>query len=232
MKKEVLKLQVQHFLRKPLVRKAVNISLYLLFSILLILVGILVGFFSNIGQNSVWDQISTTEKQVLDLYSNSTQTELKAWLPNVQMNFTDGLIWESQKIRYTENRPTYQNVIQVLNNKKGACGEFSMLYGAFCVANNIPFRIVTVGYFVGNVIDHVWVQVNPSNDGKTWIQIEVTDTCARLNKGETINQLWNQTINNNSYYFKENYKMIQAYELNKNGEVVITDVTSTFSPLT
>jgi uncharacterized protein YneF (UPF0154 family) len=232
MKKEVLKLKVQRFLRKPLVKKTLNISLYLLISILLILTGILVGFFSNIGQNSVWDQISITEKQVRELYTNSTQTELKAMLPNSQMNFTDGLIWESQKISYSENRPQYQNVIQVLNNKKGACGEFSMLYGAFCVANNISFRVVTVGYFAANTVDHTWVQVNPSHDGKTWIHVEVTDTCARLSKGETINQLWNQTINNNSYYSKENYKMVQAYELNENGEVVITDVTSIFSPMT
>jgi hypothetical protein len=117
----------------------------------------------------------------------------------------------------------------VLNDKKGACGEFVMLYGAFCVANNIPFRLVTVGYFVPNIVDHMWVQVNPSHDDKTWIHVEVTDTCVQLSNGKTIDQLWNQTINNNSYYFKYNYKMVLAYQLNENGEVLITDVTSTFS---
>ena len=94
---------------------------------------------------------------------------------------------------------------------------------------SIPFRIVTVGYFVPNVVDHAWVQVNSSHDGKTWIHVEVTDTCAQLRDGKTIDQLWNQTINNNSYYFKNNYKTVQAYELNENGDVIITDA-STFSP--
>ena len=124
---------------------------------------------SDLGQTSVWDQIRITENQLRDLYSNPTQTELKAWLPDVQMNFTDGLVWESQRLSYTENRPKYQNVIQVLmNGKKASVGEFVWVFCAFCVAENIPFRMITVGYFVPNVVDHAWVQVNPSHDGKTW----------------------------------------------------------------
>jgi uncharacterized protein YneF (UPF0154 family) len=233
MKKEWLRVKTKSLLRKPRIRKTLQVTAYGLISIALILTGIIGGYFwgSSIGQTSVWDRLSITENQLRDLYSNSTQTGLTAWLPNVQMNFMDGLIWESQGMSYTENRPQYQNVLQVLNDKKGACGEFVWVYGAFCVANNIPFRIVTVGYFVPNVADHAWVQVNPSHDGKTWIHVEVTDTCSLLSDGKTIDQLWNQTINNNSYYFKYNYKMVQAYELNENGEVIITDATSTFSPL-
>jgi len=64
---------------------------------------------------------------------------------------------------------------QALKNGKGACGEFVLVFGAFCIAKNIPFRLVTVGYFVPSIVDHVWAQVNPSNDGKTCIQVEVTD---------------------------------------------------------
>jgi len=146
------------------------------------------------------------------------------------MNFTDGLVWESKLLNCTQSRPQYQNVTQVLKNGKGACGEFVWVFCAFCVAKNIPFRMVTVGYFVPNVVDHAWVQVNPSNDGKTWIHVEVTDSCYRLKNGSAISQLWNLTINNNAYYFERNYKMVLAFQLNEGGEVVITDVTSTFSP--
>jgi hypothetical protein len=181
------------------------------------------------GQTATWDMISDTEKSLRDLYANSTQTQLKAWLPNYQMNFTDGLVWESRLINYTEDRPKYQNVIQVLNNGKGACGECVWVFGAFCVANNIPFRVLGVGYFVPNVVDHNWVQVNPSRDGKTWIHVDVTDTCVSLQNGKTINDLWNATINNNKDYSNRHYKMVLAYELNQNGEIVITDVTATFS---
>jgi hypothetical protein len=183
----------------------------------------------NMGQTAVWDQIRVTENQLRDLYSNSTQNELKAWLPDAQMNFTDGLVWESQKLSYTENRPHYENIAQVLRNGKGACGEFVWVFCAFCVAKNIPFRMVTVGYFVPNVVDHAWAQVNPSGDGKTWVHVEVTDSCYQISRGKTIDQLWNVTINNNSYYNKNHYKMVLAYQLNEDGEVIITDVTSTFS---
>lgn len=193
--------------------------------------GLCVGFLwgSSAGQTSVWDRIKTKENQLRDLYTSSIQTELKAWLPDTQMNFTDGLVWESKLLNCTQSRPQYQNVTQVLKNGKGACGEFVWVFCAFCVAKNIPFRMVTVGYFVPNVVDHAWVQVNPSNDGKTWIHVEVTDSCCRLKNGSAISQLWNLTINNNACYFERNYKMVLAFQLNEDGEVVITDVTSTFS---
>jgi hypothetical protein len=229
-----LKARVERLLngpKRPSKKTVLNFTLFALISILMILVGIGVGYYlgTSDGQTGVWNQIRANENWLRDLYSNSTQAELKAWLPGTQMNFTDGLVWESQRLNYTEDRPQYQNVIQVLRNEKGACGEFVWMFCAFCVAKNIPFRMVTVGYFVPNVVDHTWVQVNPSHDGQTWIHVEVTDSCARIAKGSTVDQLWNITINNNSYYTKSHYKMVLAYQLNEDGEVVITDVTSTFS---
>jgi hypothetical protein len=183
----------------------------------------------KVWQTTSWDMISSNEKSLRELYTNSTQTELKALLPDIQMNFTDGLIWESHRINYTEDRPSYQNVIQVLRNGKGACGEFAWVFAAFCIANDIPVRVVTLGYFVPNVVDHSWVQINPLRDGMNWIHVEVTDTCCELQKGKTINDLWNVTINNNSYYEKYHYRMVLAFQLNQDGEIVITDVTATFS---
>ncbi|XHH08663.1 MAG: transglutaminase-like domain-containing protein [Candidatus Bathyarchaeia archaeon] len=182
-----------------------------------------------IGQMSTWDSIAEHEKVLRDLYSNSTQSQLKAMLPDHKMNFTDCLIWESQHINFTMNRPQYESVPQVLRNGVGACGEHVWVYGALCIAEGIRFRVVTVGYFIPGVVDHAWVQVNPSGDGKTWIQIDVADTCDGIDKGNTISGLWNSTINNNNYYVNRSYKMVLAYELNSMGEVTITDVTSTFS---
>jgi uncharacterized protein YneF (UPF0154 family) len=235
MQNQGLKARVEGSLRKlkkPSKKTVLKLTSDALIFAILILVGIVAGYYwgSSSAQTAVWDQIHITENQLRDLYSNSTQTELKAWLPDSQMNFTDGLVWESHLLSYTENRPQYQNVVQVLKNGKGACGEFVWVFGAFCVAKNIPFRMVTVGYFVPNVVDHSWAQVNPFHDGKTWIQVEVTDSCVSLENGKTIGQLWNSTINNNAYYNKNHYKMVLAFQLNENSEVVITDVTSTFSP--
>ena len=231
MQNQGLKAIAESLLKKPskkTVLKLISIGLILAS---LFLAGVVAGYYwdLSVGQTIVWDQIRLTENQLRDLYSSSTQAELKTLLPSTQMNFTDGLVWESQRLNYTENRPQYQNVIQVLRNEKGACGEFVWVFCAFCVAKNIPFRMVTVGYFVPNVVDHAWVQVNPSNDARTWIHVEVTDSCANITKGGTVDQLWNVTINNNSYYNKYHYKMVLAYQLDEDAEVIVTDVTSTFS---
>lgn len=174
----------------------------------------------------------TTREDMRDLYSDATQQQLKEWLPEEPMNLTDGLVWKSKYLNFTQECPRYENVTQVLRNGVGACGEHALVYGAFCVANNIPFRVIHLGYFVPNVVDHSWIQVNPSGDGETWIHIEVSDTCARLDNGETIGSLWNVTINRNDYYYDKNYRMVHAYELNEHNEIVITDVTATFSPPT
>ena len=230
-----LKARAESLLKRPSKKTVLKLISFALIFASLILVGFVVGFVvgnycgTSFGQTGVWDQIRTTENQLRDLYSNSTQTDVKALLPSTQMNFTDGLVWESQRLSYNKDRPQYQDVIQVLRNGKGACGEFVWVFCAFCVAKNIPFRMVTVGYFVPNVVDHAWVQVNPSHDGQTWIHVEVTDSCDNITKGGTVDRLWNIAINNNSYYNDRHYKMVLAYQLNENAEVMVTDVTSTFS---
>lgn len=214
-------------LRKP-TRKGIITAIPLaLFMIVALMGGWCWGFFA--GQPAVWDHIYATENSLRDVYSNDIQTDLQDWLPNTQMNFTDVLIWESNLLVFNQDRPNYENVTQVLKNGKGACGEFVWVFAAFCIANDIPVRVVTVGYFQPGVVDHAWAQVNPSHDGETWIHVEVADTCSALQTGKTINDLWNATINNNAYYSNRYYKMVLAYELNQNTEIVITDVTKTFS---
>jgi hypothetical protein len=180
------------------------------------------------GQMTVWNLILSNENHLRELYSNSTQSALKQWLPDEQLNFTDGLIWESKLLNFSYDRPAYENVTQMLEYGKGACGDFTWIYAAFCVANDIPVRVIHVGYYVPGVVDHSWVQINPSKDGTTWIHVDVSECCDRIQKGQTINQLWNVTINNNRLYIDSQYKMVLAYQLIDN-EVVITDVTSTFS---
>jgi hypothetical protein len=194
----------------------------------LIVLALCAGFLLG-NYTGTWDMISTTEENLRNVYSNETQLQLKQWLTDEPLNFTEGLVWQSHLVKFEMNRPSYQNVAQVLKDGEGACGENVWVYSAFCVAKGIHFRIVTVGYFFPGVVDHAWIQVNPSGDGKTWIQIDVADTCAGLQDGKTIDQLWNNTLNNNSYYAGKHYKMVLAYELNSNNEITITDVTKTFS---
>jgi hypothetical protein len=195
-----------------------------------LLIGFLIGSFNSYqnGQMNVWDMISRDEVHLRELYSNSTQATLKQWLSDKPMNFTEGLIWESHLFNFSYDRPVYQNATQMLVYGKGACGDFVWIYGAFCAAKDIPFRIIHVGYWVPGVVDHSWVQVNPSKDGKTWIQVEVAGACDDLKNGKTIDEIWGIRIDNNQAYANSHYKMVLAYQLIDN-QVTITDVTSTFS---
>jgi hypothetical protein len=181
------------------------------------------------GQTDVWSMITKDENDLRNVYSNTTQSQLKQWLPDNPMNFTDGLIWESELLNFSFDRPLYQNVTQVLENGKGACGEYVWVYAAFCVAKNISFRVIHLGYYKTSVVDHAWMQVNPSNDGKTWIHIEVAGSCDDLKNGKTIDQIWGDRIDNNQAYGNQHYKMVLAYQSSDNGQITITDVTSTFS---
>jgi hypothetical protein len=190
------------------------------------------GIYSNntfqSGQMNTWDFIANVERNLRNLYSNSTQTELKQYLSDEPMNFTDGLIWESNLLNFSYDRPEYQNATQMIEWGRGACGDFVLIFGAFCVAKDIPFRVIHVGYWISGVVDHSWMQVNPSKDGKTWIQVEVAGACDDLRKGKTIDEIWGIRIDNNQAYADSHYRMILAYQLIEN-QVVITDVTANFS---
>jgi hypothetical protein len=180
------------------------------------------------GQMNTWDLIANDERNLRNLYSNSTQAALKQYLSNEPMNFTDGLIWESKLLYFSYDRPEYQNATQMIEWGKGACGDFVWVFCAFCAYKDIPFRVIHVGYWVPGGVDHAWVQVNPSKDGKTWIQVEVAGACDDLRNGKTIDEIWGIRIDNNQAYVGSSYRMVLAYQLIDN-QVVITDVTSTFS---
>jgi predicted small secreted protein len=210
---------------------AVVITALILTAIMGIAISFIIKDSAKENQRLVWDKIAKDGANLRNLYSNATQKELKNWLPEGKMNFTEGLVWESKHINWSYDRPPYENVTQVLKNGLGACGEHVWVYAAFCVAQDIPFRVIKVGYYETGIVDHSWIQVNPSFDNKTWVTIEVAGICNNLDEGKTINQLWTDFINNDLRFFDANgnrYKMVLAYQLNGNNEVIITDVTKTF----
>jgi len=86
------------------------------------------------------------------------------------------------------------------------------------------------GYFISNVVDHAWAEVNPSNDGKTWIHVEVSDSCKGIKNGRDVNDLIGLKINNFSCYHGRNYKMVLAFQVTEDRQVIIVDRTSAYSP--
>jgi hypothetical protein len=199
--------------------------------IAIVLVSLILGMFYwlnyqyNKGQISVVEYIAYNESVVLNLSSNVIMMNLAKTFPQ-KLNYTSLLYWESDRLNYTENRVFHADPIEILNYGKGACGEFSILYVAICLANDVPARLVMTGYVVPNVVDHSWAEVNPSKDSKTWIHVEVTDACYSIQTTHILNP---STVNNTSYYKNQHYKMVLAYQVDADRQVIIVDRTVVYS---
>jgi hypothetical protein len=197
----------------------------------IILVSLFIGMFFwlnyqyNEGQISVVENIAYTEEVVRNFSSSEVIMNLSTMFPQ-KLNYTDLLDWESRRLNYTENRIWHADPIEILSYGKGACGEFSILYISICLANSIPARLVMTAYLIPNVVDHSWAEVNPLKDGKTWIDVEVTDAWYSIKTTGSLNLL---TINNTSYYKSQHYRMLFAYQLDANRNVIITDRTAVYS---
>jgi len=196
------------------------------FLIAILLIGFFIGFNVGypIGRSDVLTKITHHIEVSLELSSSEILAELKRDFPE-KLNFTELLVWESTQLNYTLKRKVHTNPIDIKNYGKGACGEFSILYVASCLANDIPARLVTDA-----VVDHAWAEVNPSNDNETWIHVEVTDSCVRIQKGEESIDETATTIDNPSYYEKKDFQLVLAFQVTEDREVLIFDRTSFYSP--
>jgi hypothetical protein len=181
----------------------------------------------NSGQIFVAKHVRHNVEVVENLSSIKVQSELMQYFPE-KLNYTEIFVWESTRINYTQNREIHTDPIEILNYGKGACGEFSILYVAACLANDIPARLVVTGYVITGSVDHSWAEVNPSKDGKTWIHVEPTDCAYNILQGKEISEL-TSCYDNPSRYYNKGYELILAFEPTQDGEVVIWDRTEFYS---
>ncbi len=99
-----------------------------------------------------------------EINNKQTQEQLKVNF-NRTYNYQDLLIWEHQNLNFSRDKlERYINPVKILNNGKGRCGEFAILYAAICETNGYDTR------FVVNLFgDHAWVQINLNG---TWIHVD------------------------------------------------------------
>ena len=201
---------------------AVSLSLFSLLSIVVAFpVGFLYGYES--GRQNIIHAISHHREVLLNLSSPEIQTQLKQLFPR-KLNYTELLLWESERLNYTTKQiERHTNPLDILDYGLGKCGEFSILYVAICLANDIPARLVT-----GVTVDHAWAEVNPSKDGITWIHVEPTDSCVRIQHGKSIYDE-PATVNNPSLYRNKNFQIVLAFQITENREVIIIDRTSYYT---
>jgi hypothetical protein len=179
----------------------------------------------SIGRTEVTAKIRYHENVALNLSSNDVIAKLKQMFTK-KLNYTQLLTWESARLNYTEGAiERHTDPIAILDYGLGRCGEFSILYASICLANGIPARLVTDA-----VVDHVWTEVNPSIDGKTWIHVDPTQSCVRILSGESIYRE-PATVNNTSFYVEEwhsDFQMVIAFQVTAQRQVLVVDRTSVY----
>jgi len=206
--------------------KILSISL-LLASVLLatFLIGYKVGY--DNGQVFVAGHIRHNVSVVTKLSSPQVQSKLKENFPD-NLNYTQLFIWQSTRMNFTQKREVHTDPLEILDYGKGACGEFSIVYVAICLANDIPARLLVTGYVIPGKVDHTWAEVNPSKDGETWIHVDPTDSVVGIQQGKSVDEL--TCFNNPSMYQKKDFKLVLAFEPTQDGDVIIIDRTETYSP--
>lgn len=196
-------------------------------SIILLAIAIIGSLFVvyNLGRDSVIDKIAHFREVSLELSSQEVMMELKEMFPE-KMNYTQLLTWQSSRLKYVDSlSERHTNPIEIIDFGIGRCGEFAFLYTAICLANDIPARLVT-----DLDVDHAWTEINPTKDNMTWIHVDPTECCTRIADGISIYQE-PRTIDNPQYYSKywgSNFKMIFAFQVTEENEVIIFERTTLY----
>jgi len=123
-----------------------------------------------------WIDFQTYYLGVMKDLSNS---ETKAYMYdkiNATYNFIELLNWTSQNLNWSEESFTrYSKPQQILNQGKGRCEEFAIVYAAACLALGYETRIVVSRQFYLIFVRgfHVWVEVKL--DG-VWTHVDPSPT--------------------------------------------------------
>jgi len=110
-----------------------------------------------------------------DLNTSETKAYMRDKI-NGTYNFLELLNWTSQNLNWSEESFTrYSKPQQILNQGKGRCEEFTVVYVAACLALGYEARIVVSRQFYQILVHgfHVWAEVKL--DG-VWIQVDPSPT--------------------------------------------------------
>ena len=152
----------------------------------------------------------------LDVMKDLNNSETKAYMYdkiNGTYNFIELLNWTSQSLNWSEESFTrYSKPQQILNQGKGRCEEFAIVYVAACIALGYEARIVVSRQFYLIFVHgfHVWAEVKL--DG-VWTHVDSSPTA-----------FWNDTERYRSWNWGPRMTLnVFAFEDGK-----IEDVTSRY----
>lgn len=115
----------------------------------------------------------------LGLMKNLNSSEARAYMLgkiNGTYNFTELLTWTNQNLNWSEeNFARYSNPQQILDQGKGKCEEFAIVYVGACLALGYETRLVVARqFYLGPVHGfHVWAEVKWNG---VWTQADPSPT--------------------------------------------------------
>ena len=127
---------------------------------------------------------------------NYTKTVLHDSIEN--LNWTQLLDWEHRHFKYTKGKipkPRAEMPINILQQAKGRCGEFALLYNGLLLANSYQTRLVVDCSSPKDKAraaagDHVWVELLIDNE---WVHVDPTEK--RIKHPLMYALEWNKDVN-------------------------------------
>jgi hypothetical protein len=110
-----------------------------------------------------------------NLNSCDTKTEVRSWFER-DYNYTELCQWVYSNLEYIPLNESFDrstDPIEILENKKGRCGEFSYLYVAACLAHGYDSRFVVATDITNSSREdpHAWAEVKVNNN---WVHVDPT----------------------------------------------------------
>lgn len=196
--------------RKGIVKKVA------VFSVVLVVAGSLLAAYLLSSANSGPEGFRVFRDHYLGIMSNLNSGRTKSSLVlrlESEYNFTGLFSWEHSKLSFSEDSAGwFEDPIEILNEGKGICVQFSIVYVSACLALGYQSRLVVAANTTDWSSIHVWAEVYVNG---SWIHVDPSD------------QVWNQPLRYQNWDWGIHIGFdvkIYAFEDGK-----VTDVTSNYS---
>jgi transglutaminase-like putative cysteine protease len=145
---------------------------------------------------------------------NSTQTKTQmAALLIPSYNQTDLFAWEVSKLTFNQSQTGwYENPFQILNDGKGICVQWSVVYVSACLALGYPSRFVVAVNTATWSFIHTWAEDYYNG---AWVHVDPSD------------RVWNDPSHYQSWDWGAWGSQVKVYAFTDSG---FQEVTSTYAP--
>jgi hypothetical protein len=131
----------------------------------------------EVNEQNVPEGLQTLSNHYLSVMHNLNSSETKAQMEsliNHSYNQTELFTWEQSKLTFTQDTTGwYEDPIQILNNGKGICVQYSIVYVSACLAQGYQSRLVVAIDTSSWSYIHVWAEDYYNG---SWVHVDPSDS--------------------------------------------------------